>query len=141
MGLVYYTAVFYWLLVALVYYTPLAILAFLMPVLILSGFLAAATLAIHRTHTRLRWPLWFSLGVFWTANEWFPARAFSSRCSAASRPVTSRVPPPAKKSRCRVRISLAVPPSLAVSVLEVNILRTMNYDSRSGTYSHQGFLK
>ena len=71
MGLVFYTAVFYWLLVALIYYTPLAILAFVAPVVILSGFLSVATLAVHLTHRRLRWPIWFSLAVFWTANEWF----------------------------------------------------------------------
>lgn len=70
LGLLYFTLVFYWLVVALIYYTPLAILAFLFPVLIMSGFLALATLGMQQTVRRLGAPLWLAAPVFWTASEW-----------------------------------------------------------------------
>ncbi len=69
-GLVYYPLVYYWLFVALVFYHPLAVLAFLAPVLILSGFLALFTGAMLAARRRLGWPVWLVLPVFWTANEW-----------------------------------------------------------------------
>ena len=71
LGLVYYTLVFYWLLVALIYYTPWAILAFLAPVVIMSWFLAGVSGAIHASRRRAGWPVWLAFPVFWTANEWF----------------------------------------------------------------------
>jgi len=71
LGLVYYTLVFYWLLVALVYYTSLAILAFLAPVIIMSWFLAAMSGAVHAVRRRAGWPIWLAFPVWWTANEWF----------------------------------------------------------------------
>jgi len=70
LGLVAYTLVFYWLLTALIVYTPLAILAFVTPVLIMSGFLAAATEGMRQARHRLGWPVWLALPVFWTAVEW-----------------------------------------------------------------------
>ena len=70
LGLLYFTLVFYWLVVALIYYTPLAILAFLFPVLIMSGFLALATLGMQQAIHRLGAPLWLAAPVFWTASEW-----------------------------------------------------------------------
>ena len=70
LGLVSYTLVFYWLLTSLIYYTPLAILAFVLPVLIMSGFLAVATEGMREARSRLGWPLWIALPVFWTAAEW-----------------------------------------------------------------------
>jgi apolipoprotein N-acyltransferase len=73
LGLIYFALVFYWLLVALIYYTRLAILAFVVPVLILSGFLALVTLGTHRARRRLGWPVWIALPVFWTAMEWLRA--------------------------------------------------------------------
>lgn len=73
LGLIYFSLVFYWLMVALIHYTWLAILAFVAPVLILSGFLAFAALGMLRAHRRLGWPLWIALPVFWTAMEWFRA--------------------------------------------------------------------
>jgi len=73
LGLVYFTLVFYWLFVALVYYTWMAALAFLAPVLIMSMFLAWASGAIHAVRRRLAWPIWLAFPVFWTATEWLRA--------------------------------------------------------------------
>jgi len=70
LGLVYYTLVFYWLFVALVFYTWMALLAFLAPILILSMFLAWASGAVHAVRRRARWPAWLAFPVLWTANEW-----------------------------------------------------------------------
>lgn len=70
LGLLYFTLVFYWLVVALIYYTPLAVLAFVFPVLIMSGFLALATLGMQQVVHRLGAPLWLAAPVFWTASEW-----------------------------------------------------------------------
>ncbi|MEE9207700.1 MAG: apolipoprotein N-acyltransferase [Gemmatimonadota bacterium] len=73
LGLLYFTLVFYWLFTALVFYTWLALLAFVAPVLIMSGFLSIAALGTHTVRTRLGWPLWVGLPVFWTAMEWLRA--------------------------------------------------------------------
>ncbi|MDH3735071.1 MAG: apolipoprotein N-acyltransferase [Gemmatimonadota bacterium] len=73
LGLVYFTLVFYWLLVALIYYTSWAILAFLAPVVIMSWFLAGMSGAIHQARRRAGWPAWLAFPVFWTATEWFRA--------------------------------------------------------------------
>lgn len=73
LGLVFYTILFYWLLVALIYYTKWAIPAFLGPVLILSWFLAGMSGAIHQVRRRLGWGAWLVFPVFWTGNEWFRA--------------------------------------------------------------------
>ena len=73
LGLVYYTLVFYWLFTALVWYTWLAALAFLAPVLILSFLLGAVARGVHETRVRLGWPVWLTLPVFWTAAEWLRA--------------------------------------------------------------------
>ena len=70
LGLLYFTLVFHWLLVALIHYTPLAILAFVVPVLVMSGFLALATLGVQQSVRRLAVPLWLAAPVFWTAAEW-----------------------------------------------------------------------
>ncbi len=73
LGLIYFSLVFYWLMVALIYFTKMAIVAFVAPVLILSGFLALVTLGTHRVNRGLRWPIWIALPVFWTAMEWLRA--------------------------------------------------------------------
>ncbi len=73
LGLLYFSLVFYWLFTALVFYTWLALLAFVAPVLIMSGFLSVAALGTHTVRTRLGWPLWVGLPVFWTATEWVRA--------------------------------------------------------------------
>lgn len=73
LGLVYYALVFYWLLIALIFYTAWAVPAFLGPVLILAGFLSLMSGAIRSVRERLGWPIWGAVPVFWTANEWLRA--------------------------------------------------------------------
>ena len=70
LGLLYFSLVFYWLVAALIYYTPLAVPAFVFPVLVMSGFLALATLGVQQAVHRLGAPLWVAAPVFWTAAEW-----------------------------------------------------------------------
>ena len=72
-GLIFFSLLLYWLVVALIFYTPLAVLAFLLPVLILSGFLAAGALGVHQSVRRLGLPVWLVLPIFWTALEWLRA--------------------------------------------------------------------
>ncbi len=72
-GLIYFTLVFYWLLVALIFYTWFAVLAFLVPILVMSLFMSLAMGGLHQVRTRLRWPLWFVFPVFWTSQEWVRA--------------------------------------------------------------------
>jgi apolipoprotein N-acyltransferase len=73
LGLVYYSLVFYWLLVALIFYTTWAIPAFIGPVVIMSWFLAGMSGAIHQVRRKLGWGAWLAFPAFWTANEWFRA--------------------------------------------------------------------
>jgi apolipoprotein N-acyltransferase len=73
LGIVYYTLVLYWLATALIFYSLLALLAFVFAVGLLSLFLAVATTGMHHVRHRLGWPLWIALPVFWTAAEWFRA--------------------------------------------------------------------
>ncbi|MDE2944801.1 MAG: apolipoprotein N-acyltransferase [Gemmatimonadota bacterium] len=68
-GLVYYTLVLYWLLVALVFYTWWAFFAFLAPILILATFMSWVAGGIHLVRVRFRWPLYVAFPVFWTAGE------------------------------------------------------------------------
>ena len=68
-GLVYFTLVLYWLLVALVFYTWWAFFAFLAPILILATFMSWVAGGIHLVRARLRWPLHVVFPVFWTAGE------------------------------------------------------------------------
>ncbi len=72
-GLVYYTLVYYWLFVALVFYTWLAVLAFVAPVVILSAFMAWMAGGVVSVRQRLGWPVCVVFPVFWTANEWLRA--------------------------------------------------------------------
>lgn len=72
-GLVYYTLVFHWLLVALIFYTWMALFAFLAPIIILSFFMSGMVAAVHSVRVRLRWPIWAVFPIFWTANEWLRA--------------------------------------------------------------------
>ncbi|HET9949111.1 MAG TPA: apolipoprotein N-acyltransferase [Longimicrobiales bacterium] len=72
-GAIYYGLVFYWILVALIWFTPLAILAF---VSALAGLVAIAALfgwMLHRMVHAVRVPLWLALPVAWTTTEWFRA--------------------------------------------------------------------
>ena len=68
-GLVYFSLVLYWLLVALVFYTWFAFFAFVAPILILSVFMSWVAGGIHLVRTRFRWPLYVVFPVFWTAGE------------------------------------------------------------------------
>jgi len=72
-GAIYFGIVFYWILVALIWFTSLAILAFLSA---LFGLIGIATLfgwTLHRSIHSVRAPLWLALPVSWTAAEWFRA--------------------------------------------------------------------
>ncbi len=72
-GLVYFSLVFYWILVALIWFTWLAILAF---VGALAGLVAISALfgwVLHRALHGVRAPLWLALPVAWTAAEWVRA--------------------------------------------------------------------
>lgn len=76
LGLVYFTLVFHWLIVALIYYTVWAVGAFVGPVIIMSWFLAGMSGAIHQVRRRVGWPAWLVFPAFWTATEWFRAHLF-----------------------------------------------------------------
>jgi apolipoprotein N-acyltransferase len=72
-GVLFFGIVFYWILVALIWFTPLAILAYFGSLVLLTG---AATLfgwMLHRSVHDARVPLWIALAVTWTATEWFRA--------------------------------------------------------------------
>ncbi|HET9982439.1 MAG TPA: apolipoprotein N-acyltransferase [Longimicrobiales bacterium] len=71
LGLVYFGLLLYWLIVALIYYTPLAILAFTLTVLVLAGFTATFAWGVVYLRERLgAVPLAVAAAVLWTALEW-----------------------------------------------------------------------
>lgn len=70
MGIVFYGLLLYWLFTALVWYTWLALLGYLITIVVLSIFLAAAGWGIHFFRTRYRMPFWLAVPLFWTATEW-----------------------------------------------------------------------
>lgn len=70
LGIVYYGTLLYWLFTALVFYTWLALLGYVITVVVLSLFLAVAGWAVYRLRRDQGIPLWLSLPVFWTAMEW-----------------------------------------------------------------------
>ena len=72
-GAVYFGILFYWILVALVWFTKLAVLAYLGAMVLLVGLAALVGWALHRVHHDLSVPLWLALPVVWTAGEWFRA--------------------------------------------------------------------
>lgn len=72
-GLVYFGVVFYWILIALIWFSKLAILAYVASVLLLMGVAALVGWMLHRAVHDLRVPLWIALPVAWTAGEWFRA--------------------------------------------------------------------
>jgi apolipoprotein N-acyltransferase len=74
MGIVYYGTLLYWLFAALVYYTWLSLLGFLITIVVLSGFLTFAGWAVHLLRARRGLPFWASLPVFWTTAEWLRAQ-------------------------------------------------------------------
>jgi apolipoprotein N-acyltransferase len=70
MGVVFYGTLLYWLFAALVYYTWLSLLGYIITVVVLSTFLAVAGWSVHAFRVRYRLPFWLSVPVFWTAAEW-----------------------------------------------------------------------
>ena len=72
-GAIYFGIVFYWILVALIWFTGLAILAYLSALLGLIGIAVLFGWTLHRSVHVVRAPLWLALPVAWTAAEWFRA--------------------------------------------------------------------
>jgi len=70
MGIVYFGTLLYWLFAALVFYTWLALLGYVITIVVLSGILALGGWGIHTLRWRHAIPFWISLPVFWTAAEW-----------------------------------------------------------------------
>jgi len=77
-GSVYFGLVFYWILIALVWFTPLAVLAFLGSMVLLVGLATLIGWSLHHFLHTLHAPLWISLPISWTAGEWFRAHWPSS---------------------------------------------------------------
>ena len=69
-GTVYFSILFYWILIALIWFSKLAILAFAGTIGILMVMSALFGWAMHHARWTLRVPLWVALPVFWTALEW-----------------------------------------------------------------------
>ena len=69
-GTVYFGIVFYWILVALIWFTWLAILAFLGALVGLVAFACLFGWTFHRAVHVVRVPVWLALPVAWTAVEW-----------------------------------------------------------------------
>ncbi|MBI4513971.1 MAG: apolipoprotein N-acyltransferase [Gemmatimonadetes bacterium] len=76
LGLVYFGLTLYWLFAALVWYTPIAILGYLITVFILSWFTAGAGVLVHEARTRLGVPIWAVAPLAWTAAEWLQGHLF-----------------------------------------------------------------
>lgn len=72
-GALYFGIVFYWIFVALVWFSALAILAYLASVLVLAAAAGLFAWILHRAVHEVRVPLWLALPVAWTATEWFRA--------------------------------------------------------------------
>lgn len=72
-GVVYFGAQLYWIAVALLRYSVLAVPAYLGMVLVLAGLTGGFAWAMHYTHQRLDIPLPLSTAVFWTLLEWVQA--------------------------------------------------------------------
>ncbi|MFW6078741.1 MAG: apolipoprotein N-acyltransferase [Gemmatimonadota bacterium] len=70
-GLVYFGLLLYWLFVALVHYSTLAIPAYLLTTMVLAGFTGAFAAALHRIRSTLdAVPLALAAAALWTALEW-----------------------------------------------------------------------
>jgi apolipoprotein N-acyltransferase len=72
-GAVYFGLTFYWILVALIWFTWMATLAFLGSMLLLCGLAAFFGWMLHRSIHDAKAPMWLALPVTWTAAEWFRA--------------------------------------------------------------------
>lgn len=69
----YFGVILYWLFVALVWFSKLAILAYLGSIAVLVVLSASFSWLFHRFYHRMAIPLWVALPVTWTALEWFRA--------------------------------------------------------------------
>jgi apolipoprotein N-acyltransferase len=69
-GTIYFGIVFYWILVALIWFTKLAILAFVASIAILVVMTTVFAWLLHHGLHKLRVPMWVVLPVAWTAMEW-----------------------------------------------------------------------
>ena len=69
-GTIYFGIVFYWILVALIWFTKLAIVAFLATLGIAVAMTTVFAWLLHHGLHTLRAPLWVVLPVTWTALEW-----------------------------------------------------------------------
>lgn len=69
-GAVHFALLLYWIAVALVWYTVLAIPAFMATVAVLAGLTGVFAWVLHRALHEARAPLWIALPVAWTATEW-----------------------------------------------------------------------
>lgn len=72
-GIVYFGILFYWILVALIWFSKLAILAFLGAWMALTGIAVLFGWMLHRAVHTVGVPLWLALPIAWTAAEWFRA--------------------------------------------------------------------
>ncbi len=77
-GLIYFGLIFYWILVALIWFTWLSIFAFLGSMVLLTGVGILFGWMLHRMVHSVRVPLWLAVPVAWTAAEWFRAHWPSS---------------------------------------------------------------
>ncbi len=69
-GAVYFGLLLYWLVIALIYYSLLAIPAYLGTVAVLAIFTGMFGWSLHYVQSRLRLPLALTGAAFWTAAEW-----------------------------------------------------------------------
>ena len=69
-GAVHFGILLYWIVVALVWFSPLAILAWAATVAVLAALSGAFGWLLHRALHEARTPLWLALPVLWTASEW-----------------------------------------------------------------------
>jgi apolipoprotein N-acyltransferase len=72
-GAVCFGMLFYWILAALIWFTTLAVPAFLASMLLLMSVAALFGWMLHRMTNGVGVPLWLALPVAWTAAEWFRA--------------------------------------------------------------------
>lgn len=72
-GTLYFGLVFYWILVALVWFTALAVPAFAAAVALIVVITAVFMSLFHRAIHSLKAPLWLALPVVWTGLEWVRA--------------------------------------------------------------------
>lgn len=72
-GLVYFGIVFYWILVALIWFTWLAIPAFLASLALLTAVAVLVGWGMHRAIHGAGAPVWIAVPALWTAGEWFRA--------------------------------------------------------------------